>query len=274
MVVFPNCKINLGLRITRKRPDGYHDLETVFYPLPFYDSLEIIEAREKAESVFTTSGITVPGKASDNLCMKATALLKSDFPIIGSLQIHLHKAVPLGAGLGGGSADGAYTLLLLNKLFELDLSREKLIEYALRLGSDSPFFILNTACVATGRGEVLTPINLDLSTRTIVLVYPGIHVDTPSAFSGISPFERSGRLSDILVNPIEHWKNGLENDFEETVFSKHPEIGKIKTTLYESGALYASMSGSGSAVYGIFNSNQKPSLAFPKEYLVRTIDFK
>lgn len=250
MISFPNCKINLGLRILRKRNDGYHDLETVFYPLPHYDIIELIHGSD--DLVFSGSGLRVAGEPANNLCFKAIHLLQQDFPELPAMRLHLHKNIPMGAGLGGGSADGAFTLQLINQKFRLGISREQLLDYALQLGSDCPFFIINKPCIAYGRGEQLEEIEVDLSHYGFLLVHPGIHVNTAEAFSGINPAEPAKSVRTIIQQPIKTWKDELINDFETTVFSKHPDIKSIKELLYSKGAVYASMSGSGSTVYGIF----------------------
>jgi 4-diphosphocytidyl-2-C-methyl-D-erythritol kinase len=257
MIVFPNCKINLGLHITRKREDGYHDLETVFFPVHRHrDVLECITSTgiSPAGSVeLSCSGLPVAGSADDNLCVKAWHLLKKDFPDLLPVQMHLHKEIPMGAGLGGGSADGAFALRLLNDVFRLNLTQQQLMTYALELGSDCPFFILNKPCIATGRGEVLEEIELDLSAYTIVVFDLKIHVSTATAFSGIIPKKSAHSLRDIVRLPVTKWKDVLVNDFETTVARKYTEIMVYKEMLYHTGALYASMTGSGSAVYGIFD---------------------
>lgn len=268
MIVFPNCKINLGLRILRKRNDGYHDLETVFYPLPFYDALELIPTHEQ-ELSFSTSGITISGDPADNLCVKAYHLLKKDFTQLPGARLHLHKAIPAGAGLGGGSADGAFTLILFNKRFGLELSESDLIRYALELGSDCPFFIINHPCLATSRGEELTRIELELQAYRFVLVNPGIMIPTGKAFAGITPAVPERSVSDIIHQPVETWKTALINDFEKTVFVQYPEIAAIKQQLYDKGAVYASLSGTGSTVYGIFPKDLVSNLDFPGHYFVR-----
>ncbi|MGZ8524053.1 MAG: 4-(cytidine 5'-diphospho)-2-C-methyl-D-erythritol kinase [Chitinophagaceae bacterium] len=275
MIVFPNCKINLGLHILCKRTDGYHDLETIFYPLPLYDVLETIRQKDgnpdEPSIMFSNSGFSINGQAKDNLCVKAYHLLKDDFPQLPPVSIHLHKTIPIGAGLGGGSADAAFTLLLLNKQFQLNLSTRKLVHYSLQLGSDCPFFIVNKPCFATGRGESLDPITIDLSAYKFVIVNPGIHVNTTTAFSGITPALRGKSVKEIIQQPLEKWKNELINDFEKPVSMQHPEIGSIKTKLYNGGAIYASMSGSGSTVYGIFKKDDVPQFNFPSNYLVKEI---
>ena len=263
MIVFPNCKINLGLHITRKRDDGYHDLETVFYPVPVRDVLEIVQAHAVQ---FSTSGVPVPG---ENLCQKAYEWLKKDFPQIPPVAMHLHKKIPLGAGLGGGSADGAFTLRLLNEQFRLGLSQDELMAYALQLGSDCPFFIVNKPCLATGRGEWLTPVAVDLSAYSILLVHPGIHVNTGWAFSQIQPVMPLKSLAEIVQEPVPSWRGLLKNDFEEPVCTQYPEMAAIKEKLYQSGAIYASMSGSGSCFYGIFDT--LPVIEWPASYTVFAI---
>jgi 4-diphosphocytidyl-2-C-methyl-D-erythritol kinase len=270
VVVFPNCKINLGLRIIRKRKDGFHDLDTVFYPLRYTDVLEIIRS-EDDQVAFSCSGLSITGQETDNLCVKAYHLLKQDFPSLPAARLHLHKVIPTGAGLGGGSADAAFTLKLLNEKFQMGLSTGQLLDYALRLGSDCPFFIHNTPCYATGRGEILEPIGLDLSSFRIVVINPGIHIRTAVAFAAIRPAVAGRPAREIVQQPIESWKDELENDFEKDVFLLHPAIGKLKNALYEAGALYASMSGSGSTVYGIFRKEQGTRPAVPAHYLVKEL---
>jgi len=254
MIVFPNCKINLGLHILRKRDDGFHDLETVFFPINFTEVLEVItNPASHPDMEFTATGLQVAGSSSDNLCIKAYQLLKKYLPELPGIKIHLHKAIPTGAGLGGGSADAAFMLKLLNDKFRLNLSTPQLLNYSLQLGSDCPFFIINKPCFATGRGERLEEIPLDLSAYKIVLINPNIHVNTGWAFSQIRPALPKRNLKEIVSQPIATWKNELVNDFEEVVFAAHPRIKMIKEELYRQGALYAAMSGSGSTVFGIFN---------------------
>lgn len=280
MIIFPNCKINLGLTITGKRADGYHDIETVFYPVPLKDALEIIpnnipdflpgNTGDGLEIDFVTTGIPVDGKPEDNLCAKAFLLLKKDFPSLPPIKVHLHKAIPLGAGLGGGSADGAFMLKALNDQFSLGLSVEKLLDYALQLGSDCPFFIINKPCIGSGRGEKLIPVSLDLSGYQLVLVNPGIHVNTGWAFSQINQSSTKAikiPLQQIIASPIKTWKDALVNIFEKPVFEQYPEVKAIKQNLYDVGAVYASMSGSGSSVYGLFEKNKVMGNIFPGKYL-------
>lgn len=256
MLSFPNCKINLGLRILRRRDDGYHQLETVFYPLPVKDALESIRSEELT---FTTTGLSIPGDPSSNLCLKAWHLLKKDIPELPPVLIHLHKHIPMGAGLGGGSADGAFMLALLNKQFRLGLSIERLMDYAAQLGSDCPFFILNKPCLAGGRGEELQPIDLDLSSYSMALVNPGVHIGTAWAFSQITPSDKGPSIKDIVQKPVSAWKGQLINDFEAPVLRSYPELKKIKETLYDAGAIFASMTGSGSSFFGIFEKENPPS---------------
>ena len=264
MVVFPNCKINLGLNIVRKRTDGYHDLETVFYPIKLRDALEAIRADQ---TTFNQSGIIVEGNAEDNLCMKAYRLLKKDFPQLPEVSIHLHKAIPMGAGLGGGSADGAFMLKLLNEKFGLNLTQQQLIDLALQLGSDCPFFIINKPSFATGRGEQMTPVDLDLSAYDIVIINPGIHISTREAFSQLIPTQPEKSIKEIIQQPVSTWKDELVNDFEKPVFKLYPIISEIKESLYKKGAVYAAMTGSGSTVFAIFVKGQTIDLDFPPAYL-------
>jgi 4-diphosphocytidyl-2-C-methyl-D-erythritol kinase len=271
MIVFPNSKINLGLRILRQRSDGHHDLETVFYPVALTDILEITTYKEYERTLaipFTTSGLPIETEIINNLCTKAYKLLKKDFHELPHVQMHLHKVIPLGAGLGGGSADAAFTLRLLNKKFDLGLSDKQLIDYAFQLGSDCPFFIINKPCFATGSGEVLEEINMDLSSYKIMIVNPGIHINTGLAFRSIKPSVPKRSVKEIIAGPMEKWKDELKNDFEIFAFKKYPEIVNIKDQLYVAGAVYASLSGSGSTVYGFFPKQKKLQLTFPSQYMV------
>ena len=269
MIVFPNCKVNLGLHVVRKRDDGYHDLETIFYPIPLQDALEIVKS--EGDVTLHMSGLPVQGKPEDNLCIKAYELLKKDFPQLGNVQLYLHKVIPMGAGLGGGSADGAFTLQLLNEKFQLNISREKLLDYSLELGSDCPFFIINKPCFATGRGELLQGIQLDLSSYSFLVVHPGVHINTGWAFSQLTPAPSPQSLQTIIQQPVTSWRTVLKNDFEAPVCKQHPDLQTIKDRLYEAGALYAAMTGSGSCFYGIFPKNQLPALEWPAHYQCFTI---
>ncbi len=249
MIVFPHCKINLGLQIINKRPDGYHNLETIFYPVPFTDVLEFIPA---PAFQFQSTGLPIGSDPASNLCVRAYDLLQQNFPQLPEVTMHLHKIIPMGAGLGGGSSDGSYVLKTINDYFQLGLSTEALIDLALQLGSDCPFFIHNRPVFASGRGEIMEPVDLDLSPYTLVIIHPGIHISTAEAFSGVRPRGQVTDLSTRIKEPVNEWKNWLTNDFEVTVFEKYPAIKDIKDLLYANGAVYASMTGSGSAVFGLF----------------------
>lgn len=253
MVVFPNAKINLGLYVVEKRTDGFHNLETVFYPVPWNDVLEIVPATGD-QTTLTSSGLTVDAAPEKNLVMRAYKLLENEYHL-PHIDIYLHKVIPFGAGLGGGSADAAAMLVMLNNHFELNISIEKLVEYAAILGSDCPFFVYNRPMLASGRGEVLTPINVTLSGYTIVLVKPTFGISTPEAFSGITPKQPAIPLVEAIKQPIEQWKDTLLNDFEPHLFEKHPQLASIKQQLYDGGAAYAAMSGSGSTLFGIFRED-------------------
>lgn len=268
MIVFPNCKINLGLYIVAKRPDGYHDLETVFYPVPLKDALEIIPLPDQKMGVleFTQSGLTVEGDIATNICVKAHHLLHQEYPELPGMRIHLHKQIPMGAGLGGGSADAAFLLKAVNKNFGLGISLEQLSKMALELGSDCPFFLLNNPCLAYGRGEQLKDVNITLAGYKLVLINPGIHVSTANAFKGVIPQQNSSLLKEIITFPPSQWKNRLKNQFEETVFPQYPSLQLLKEELYALGALYASMSGSGSTLFGIFENTFSLPLSFSTRY--------
>ena len=248
MITFPNIKINLGLYITGKRSDGFHDLLSCFYPVNWSDILEITPS-ETFE--FIQTGILVPGSVKDNLCVKAYDLIKEKHSI-GSVRIHLHKIIPMGAGLGGGSSDAAFTLKILNAIFNLGLDHTQLQEYASQIGSDCAFFIENKTAIATSRGEVLELYGLDLKGKHIIIVCPDIHVSTKQAFSAINPKPYSGDFKQLLSD-TNKWKGNLHNQFEDTILPIHPELEIIKNLLYANGAFYASMSGSGSAMFGLFD---------------------
>jgi 4-diphosphocytidyl-2-C-methyl-D-erythritol kinase len=250
MVVFSNCKINLGLHIVSKRDDGFHNLETVFYPIPFYDVIEVIEA---PQFTFTTSGLEIPSTLNNNLCVKAYTLLKKDFTTLPPIHLHLQKNIPMGAGIGGGSANAAYTLLLLNQKFKLGLSTTKLIYYATQLGSDCAFFIENKVSFAKGRGEILEPLTIDLRNYHIALVFSPVHVSTAEAFGGIVAKQPITSCRDIINNPVEAWRHKLSNDFEDSIFKIYPSLLKTKNALYQLGGTYVSMTGSGSTIYGLFD---------------------
>jgi 4-diphosphocytidyl-2-C-methyl-D-erythritol kinase len=270
MVLFPHCKINLGLFVLGKRSDdGYHDISTCFYPVGWKDALEIIPG--PADKIpIGLSGIQIPGDPDDNLCVKAVKLLKKDFDLPG-VRIHLHKSIPTGSGLGGGSSDAAFTLKILDRMFHLYLDEEILARYSSRLGSDCSFFLCDKPRLASGRGEVLSDISIDLAGKMVTLVYPGISINTTSAYEQIKPMDRESSIKDIIENqPISTWKNELVNDFEKVVFSHYPELESIKKSFYDQGACFASMSGSGSCIYGIFNKYPRELFRFPAHYKVWT----
>ena len=273
MVSFPNCKINLGLHILGKREDGFHNLETVFYPIAFKDALELIPATNNSTEIeFTGTGLAVDGDIADNLCVKAYHLLKKDFPHLPPVKVQLHKSIPMGAGLGGGSSDASFMLKLLNDKFRLNLSTAQLLNYALPLGSDCPFFIINKPCFATGRGEILEDIKVDLAAYKIVLINPGIHINTAWAFSNITPALPKKSIKEIIEQPIETWKAELKNDFEEPVFTAHPQVKAVKKSLYDQGAIYAAMSGSGSTVFGIFEPTGDTDSLKNDDYFIKIIN--
>ena len=249
MTVWPDVKLNIGLRVLRKRPDGYHELETLFVPCDaFHDELTVTQAGE------TTIEITgCDWDPQQDLTIRAWRLLKEDFPELPCVKIQLKKNSPVGAGLGGGSADAAYMLKALNTMFSLGLSDDALAQYASRLGSDCPFFIYDRPMLGTGRGEILEPFDLDLGSYEIRVAVPdGVHVSTKEAYAGITPCGDGESVRELLKLPAEFWKGRLVNDFEASVFPKHPEIAALKDKFYSEGAIYSSMTGSGSAVFGIF----------------------
>ena len=264
MVVFPNAKINLGLNVVAKRPDGFHDIVTCFYPVPVKDVLEIVEATGKKSS-FRSSGIVIPGKEEENLCMKAYQLLRKDYQL-PPVDIYLHKIIPIGAGLGGGSADAAFTLEVLNEMFQLFLDGTILEEYAAQLGSDCAFFIRNKPVMAFERGDVFGSVEVDLQGKKLLLIYPDVHVSTAEAYSQVKPEAPERSVKEILEQlPMDQWRNELKNDFEDSVFQLYPEVAALKEKLYGVGAIYACMSGSGSSAFGIFDEEQDISTVL-KEY--------
>lgn len=249
MLVFPNAKINIGLNVVEKRSDGFHNIESIFYPvIDLHDVLEVVESDVL---LFTSSGIKIPGDEDSNLCLKAFELLKNDFNI-PFVKVHLHKVIPIGAGLGGGSSDAAFMLSALNELFNLRLTVEQLIKYARKLGSDCAFFIENKPVFAFNKGDEFEPITLDLSHYELRIEYPNIHVSTTDAYSGILPKPSEVCLKTIIKSPRNFWKTSVSNDFEGSVFPVHPSIKLLKEKMYTDGAIYASMTGSGSAVFGLF----------------------
>lgn len=267
MIVFPNCKINLGLQVTEKRTDGYHNLASVFYPISWCDVLEIqLLPEQNANSLWQSSGLSINGSYQDNILYKTYCLLQTQFNL-PPLRTHLHKQLPMGAGLGGGSADAVFFMQALLKQCQISTTHEQQLLWAAQLGSDCPFFVHNTPQYVTGRGEVLKPCQIDLSAYAIALIYPAIHSHTKDAFSGLQPQAPTYNLQEIIeqTHP-KNWKKILQNDFESTIFKKYPEIEQLKTYLYAQGAYYASLSGSGSTVYGIFETTKE--LKLPKNYLV------
>jgi 4-diphosphocytidyl-2-C-methyl-D-erythritol kinase len=256
MIVFPIAKINLGLNVVEKRPDGYHNLQTVFYPVPIKDALEVQRMDEgfpsDVDCDLKVTNIAIEGDEQKNLVVKAYKLLKQDFPTLPRIHTHLWKGIPTQAGMGGGSSDCAYMIRLLNDLFSLKMSDEQMIQYAARLGADCAFFIKSEPCYAEGIGELMHPISLDLSEWYIGVVRPDIPVPTKEAFSRIHPHYPQICPKDAVMQPVGTWRETLTNDFEESVFALHPEIGAIKEQLYKMGATYAAMSGSGSALFGLF----------------------
>ncbi|MBI2269048.1 MAG: 4-(cytidine 5'-diphospho)-2-C-methyl-D-erythritol kinase [Bacteroidetes bacterium] len=253
MVCFPNAKINIGLNVIKKRSDGYHDLESVFYPIALCDILEVIENPRASEPVeFYSTGISIPGSVNDNLCIRAYNMIVKDYQL-PKVKIHLHKIIPIGAGLGGGSSDAAFFIKLLDEKFELGLSWGEQHNYARQLGSDCSFFVINKPVFAEEKGDKYERIELDLNGYYLVLVYPNIHVNTANAYAGLVPKKPVSSLeNDVLKLPVAKWKSVVKNDFEESVFAKYPVVKNLKQSLYRHGAVYASMSGSGSALYGLF----------------------
>ena len=273
MICFPNAKINLGLNITEKRSDGFHNIETVFYSVNWCDALEAIENKNyhtgEEKLNLTITGISIDGNTSDNIIHKAYNLLDATYKL-PPVKAHLHKVIPMGAGLGGGSADGAFFIKLLNEKFTLNLSIKEQINFAKQLGSDCAFFIENKTVFANEKGDVFTPVTIDLSKYHIILIYPAIHSNTALAYKGIKPAKPEKSIKDIISQPIADWKNTLINDFERNLFAQHPELESIKNELYHAGVLYASMSGSGSAMYGIFEKDMDTNeFDFPADYLIK-----
>lgn len=257
MISFPGCKINLGLNVLGKRDDGYHTIQSVLYPIQWKEILELVE---NEKFIFSSTGLAIPGNSDSNLCVKAYQLLKKDFDL-APVHIHLHKIIPMGGGLGGGSSDGAYTLSLLNDLFALELSNEELKKYAAELGSDCPFFIENTPQYATETGTVLENVELNLGGYYIKLVNLGLHVSTAEAYANIAFLDGLKNPQDIVKLPIDEWKGQLTNSFETSVFKMFPQLAEVKETLYNEGASYAAMTGSGSTMFGIYK--EEPGNSFP-----------
>jgi 4-diphosphocytidyl-2-C-methyl-D-erythritol kinase len=264
MLVFPNAKINLGLQIKEKRQDGYHNIETVFFPIMgFSDALEFIPANDFS---INCTGLMMEGNIEDNLVVRALQMIKDMFEL-PPLRIHLHKIIPSGAGLGGGSADAAFMLKALVSYFELPLKYQQMLDLAGKLGSDCPFFILNKPAFASARGDKIEPIILDLNKYHIVIVKPLFSVNTREAYEGAIPSKPAASLKELITLPLKDWCKFIHNDFEPFILSKYPELANIKNILYESGAIYASMSGSGSAIYGIYEEATKIK-DFPRNFMV------
>jgi 4-diphosphocytidyl-2-C-methyl-D-erythritol kinase len=260
MIEFCNAKINIGLNIINRRPDGYHDLETVFYPVKINDVLEVIESDKLS---FESSGLEIPGRLEDNLCIKGYHLLKKDHDL-PPVKIHLHKNIPIGAGLGGGSSNAAFFIKMMNTKFELGLSPHQMEDYARQLGADCAFFIRNKPVFAFDRGDEFEDIKLDLSAYKIVLVMPDEHVSTAEAYRGVKPALVKESLYEQIKTPLTAWRGHIKNDFESHIFRDHPAIRGVKAELYEHGAIYASMSGSGASVFGIFEA--MPDLSAMEEF--------
>lgn len=256
MILYPNAKINIGLNVVEKRPDGYHNLETVFYPIPVQDALEVTPAQSLSSEKgyqLKVMGTVLDGSPDDNLIVRAYRLLRDEYRL-PPVTLHLYKHIPTGAGLGGGSADAAFTIRALNDQFKLNLSDEKMEELAAKLGADCAFFIKNQPVFATGIGNEFHSLELSLKGKVLVLVKPDTFVSTKDAYALVTPKKPEKSLPELLAQPIEMWKDTIVNDFEMSVFKKYPEIACIKDKLYDLGAVYASMSGSGSSVYGIFDA--------------------
>ena len=276
MITFPIAKINLGLNVVEKRLDGYHNLQTVFYPVPIMDALEIAPMSEgfpsDVDCDLKVTNIHIEGDEQRNLVVRAYQLLKKDFPSLPRIHTHLWKGIPTQAGMGGGSSDCAYMIRLLNETFDLQLTNEQMQQYAAQLGADCAFFIESVPCYAEGIGEQLEPISLDLSGWYIGVVRPDIPVPTKEAFSRIHPHYPSLNCREVVMQPVETWRDNLINDFEESVFALHPEIGAVKEQLYKMGATYAAMSGSGSAQFGLFKEEPDGLCqAFPDMFTFSTV---
>lgn len=256
MLSYSNAKINIGLNIIKKRNDGFHNIETIFFPIAMRDAIEIVDSKGNAPYTFSATGIPINIETKDNIVVKAYKLIRSkyDFP---AQDIHLHKSIPFGAGLGGGSANAAYMTKLLNQKFNLGMSSLEMEETVSQLGSDCAFFIKNEPAFANMKGDKLNPIALDLSGYHLLLIKPEVHISTPEAYANIKPLKPEISLKDLIKEPIENWKNLIKNDFETSIFPKYPQLAKIKEELYVHGALYAAMSGSGSSMFGIFKKEPK-----------------
>ncbi|MFI3323374.1 MAG: 4-(cytidine 5'-diphospho)-2-C-methyl-D-erythritol kinase [Rikenellaceae bacterium] len=266
MTIKANCKINIGLDVLERRADGFHSLSTVMIPVVgLYDVIDV-EAIDGCEVEFASKGMVVDCAPEHNLCIKAYNLLKAHFPSISAVRITLDKRVPFGAGLGGGSSDATAVIVALNSLFSLELSEEQLIEFAAQLGSDTAFFVRNNPQICTGRGEVMSPVKLDLNGKYLVLIKPDVSVSTREAYAGVTPQYPTIPLSELIELPLEQWQGKIKNDFEPHIFRAHPLLGQVKSTLLDAGAIYAAMSGSGSTIYGIFDKKEPTADNSLKEY--------
>jgi len=251
MLIFPNAKINIGLNVVSKRDDGFHTIETFFFPVKeLADALEFIPSKK---TVLTISGIDIEGNPADNLVLKAYYLLKERFDL-PPLSIHLHKFIPAGAGLGGGSSDASFMLKALKEYFNLPIENKEMLDFAGRLGSDCTFFIGNAPAIARGKGEILQPVEIKMKGKHYLIIKPSFSINTRDAYSGVQPAQPMRNLAGLIKLPMEEWKDSIRNDFEPSVFKRFPELGIIKQAMYEMGAVYASMSGSGSAIFGIFDT--------------------
>lgn len=264
MLQFSNCKINIGLNVTGKRNDGYHNIESVFYPIDWTETIEIMPSKRKEKFTLFEYGITNVCPVEQHLCFKAYQMLDKHFGL-PSIELHLLKTIPTGAGLGGGSSNGANTLKALNTFFNLKIEKKQLEDFALQLGSDCPFFISTTPSYVEGRGEMITPIQLDLSDYSILLIHPKVHLSTAEAYRNLNPHKKEDDLRQSIQLPIEKWRETIVNDFEKYAFEVHPLLARIKNDFYAHHALYASMSGSGSTVFGIFNSYEN-AVAMQEKY--------
>ena len=261
MITFPKAKINIGLTIVRRRDDGFHDIETIFYPTGLSDALEfVVQEAVVGPDILTVTGLDSGCRQEDNLVIRAINLFREKYDIPG-LRIHLHKLIPPGSGLGGGSSNASAMLMLLNRYFKLQIGRQEIEEMALKLGSDCPFFIQGTPVLATGRGEVFTPLPCFLDGYYLVIVRENIHISTPVAYAKSRPRGKTSGLEEMIKRPVEEWEKTITNDFEEYAFREHPRLALLKQGIYDAGALYSSMSGSGSAIYGIFRT--KPTTSPP-----------
>ncbi len=261
MINFPNAKINIGLNILRKRKDNFHDIQTLFYPIAIKDILEIVINKDKKKSEFVFKGKKIDSAPENNIIVKAYNLLKKNYNI-PPIKVILKKVIPIGAGLGGGSSDAAFMIKSLNNLFSLNLTNKKMAEYALKLGADCPFFIYNKPAFATGIGNILNEVDLDLSTFGIIIIKPKINISTAKIYSRIKPNQNVPLLTDLIKKPVSEWKNFIKNDFEKIIFNDYPFIKELKDYIYGQGAIYSAMSGSGSAVFGIFDKQKLESFNF------------